>query len=1121
VSVLSRVPVVGAPYVVLLLFVLLAMPAAAPAAGDPHGHEEPLPDLDSRTEAKPTEKEARARARLADSLGPMGFADTGGALSGPSFIGRSDGYLTGPSDASAKDVALDYVRGNRAAIGLGSADIDALELGDAYTSQPDGVRHLTFEQIVDGVPSFDTQLIANVSSEGHLINLSGSPEGGLELDDPEADLSAKDALLLARENVEGHDQPWFGPLESARLVAFAKPGAAAELAWDVYVESADSLLYEVVVGADSGEVLLRGSRTDFANQADIWPNHPAVGVPPTRVNLGADPTWIDDAAGGTRLAGNNAHAYADINNNGIADAGENVAQVGGDWLFPMTFFNHAGCPAFGCTWQNSNPATRATNQNQAVTGLFYLNNRFHDHLLAPPIGFNEASRNFERVNSTGLGIGNDAVRAEGNDGGGTNNANFNTPPDGSPPRMQQYFFNLSWDVNSTDTADIVYHEYTHGLTNRLVGNGGGGLGAIQSGAMGEGWSDWYANDFLVGSGQKSDGPGPDLMMGEYAIDLFGVGGIRRQRMDCKPTSPATFCPAYGTTGTGGFTFGDLGKFAGANGVHDNGEIWSQTLWDLRERIGANSARAVVTGGLRLSPLNPSFLQMRDAILQSAKTLGIARRPIWQTFAARGMGFSASTPAATSLTAIEAFDVPAPLAEVARTYNDSAPLGDGDGVLEPKETLRITSELTNPVDEAISNVKGTLSSPDAGVLLGGRTSSWPNFPAVATNATNHPAFSLTLQAGATCGQEVEIEIDLATSAGPISLPPASIPVGAPSFQTANPAVAIPDNNATGVTATMELPAGTVQDVDVRIDSVTHTWLGDLRFRLTSPTATSVLLVDRLGGGANSADNISNLTFDDEAALPISSVGTSSPATGPFRPAEPLSALDGEASGGTWSLTVSDLASSDVGTLNSWSTSTQPVCSTSVGELPQAITDPATNVGVSSATLNGKVDPNGAATNWAVEYGKTTAYGSRTPVQSAGGGLSPVSKSAVLNSLDDNATYHYRMLALRDGTVIAHGQNRSFSTLEADTTPPQTTLTKKPKKKNKSKKKKKQVTFEFVSDEPGTFSCSLNGAAFKSCSSPFKKKLRKGKHTFAVRATDEAGNTDPTPAEHAFKIKKKKK
>jgi extracellular elastinolytic metalloproteinase len=184
VSVLSRVPVVGAPYVVLLLFVLLAMPAAAPAAGDPHGHEEPLPDLDSRTEAKPTEKEARARARLADSLGPMGFADTGGALSGPSFIGRSDGYLTGPSDASAKDVALDYVRGNRAAIGLGSADIDALELGDAYTSQPDGVRHLTFEQIVDGVPSFDTQLIANVSSEGHLINLSGSPEGGLELDDP-------------------------------------------------------------------------------------------------------------------------------------------------------------------------------------------------------------------------------------------------------------------------------------------------------------------------------------------------------------------------------------------------------------------------------------------------------------------------------------------------------------------------------------------------------------------------------------------------------------------------------------------------------------------------------------------------------------------------------------------------------------------------------------------------------------------------------------------------------------------------------------------------------------------------------------------------------------------------
>ena len=44
----------------------------------------------------------------------------------------------------------------------------------------------------------------------------------------------------------------------------------------------------------------------------------------------------------------------------------------------------------------------------------------------------------------------------------------------------------------------MYHEYTHGLSNRLVvdPSGNSTLGNIQAGAMGEAWSDWYAMDFL-------------------------------------------------------------------------------------------------------------------------------------------------------------------------------------------------------------------------------------------------------------------------------------------------------------------------------------------------------------------------------------------------------------------------------------------------------------------------------------------------------------------------------------------------------------------------------------------------------------------------------------------------
>ena len=90
---------------------------------------------------------------------------------------------------------------------------------------------------------------------------------------------------------------------------------------------------------------------------------------------------------------------------------------------------------------------------------------------------------------------------------------------------------------------------------------------------------------------------------------------------------------------------------------------------------------------------------------------------------------------------------------------------------------------------------------------------------------------------------------------------------------------------------------------------------------------------------------------------------------------------------------------------------------------------------------------------------------------------------------------------------------------DTKAPQTTITKGPKAKSKDK----TPTFIFKSSESGsTFQCKIDGKPFSTCASPFtSKKLKAGKHSFQVRATDKAGNTDATPAQQKFKIKKKKK
>jgi hypothetical protein len=99
-----------------------------------------------------------------------------------------------------------------------------------------------------------------------------------------------------------------------------------------------------------------------------------------------------------------------------------------------------------------------------------------------------------------------------------------------------------------------------------------------------------------------------------------------------------------------------------------------------------------------------------------------------------------------------------------------------------------------------------------------------------------------------------------------------------------------------------------------------------------------------------------------------------------------------------------------------------------------------------------------------------------------------------------------------------QDPDISSCNPDTVAPDTTITKRPKDKTK----KKQATFEFSSSEAGsTFECSLDGVAFSPCSSPDTLKVKKGKHSFAVRAKDAAGNVDGSPASDGWKVKKKKK
>ena len=134
------------------------------------------------------------------------------------------------------------------------------------------------------------------------------------------------------------------------------------------------------------------------------------------------------------------------------------------------------------------------NRAQAGTQLFYYVNRFHDHLRdAPGIGFDDSSGNFERA---------DRVHAQVDDGANSNPCQL-LQQRVRDPGARRHAAGAAvrscsptacigggvFDVNPADDALVVYHEYTHGMTNRLVTDAAGcpALVGAQSGAMDEGF----------------------------------------------------------------------------------------------------------------------------------------------------------------------------------------------------------------------------------------------------------------------------------------------------------------------------------------------------------------------------------------------------------------------------------------------------------------------------------------------------------------------------------------------------------------------------------------------------------------------------------------------------------
>jgi hypothetical protein len=121
-----------------------------------------------------------------------------------------------------------------------------------------------------------------------------------------------------------------------------------------------------------------------------------------------------------------------------------------------------------------------------------------------------------------------------------------------------------------------------------------------------------------------------------------------------------------------------------------------------------------------------------------------------------------------------------------------------------------------------------------------------------------------------------------------------------------------------------------------------------------------------------------------------------------------------------------------------------------------------------------------------------------------------------------SYQLDVAAVLEPDCDADGKGDETQDFDTRSCPPgpDATITSGPRDTVRTRSKRKRATFEFTVNEPATFECSLDGAAFAGCSSPHRVSVRRGKHRFEVRALDAGGNAGVT-ASDTWKVKRKRR
>jgi extracellular elastinolytic metalloproteinase len=591
------------------------------------------------------------------------------------------------NDALLVRRALQHVSDLSTVMGFDAVQTPAFVADPSVARTSSGVAAVHMSQTHRGVPLFHMNRTVVFSRDGRIVDAAGESVGVPEDTDITPKIGAKEALLTAaryvtapafEENLtDGYGEPLQLPTvaldeytDPEVLASFSSPTRATvfdkgpfeetpkvqlvlfysapefHLAWEVMLTFRGfNAQYLVIVRADEAEddpAILYAANTLVAIravQARVYTSRPATDGTDART-LVPCPRLRTDYPLEARPDLAQAFPFDWVGDSVSATLGNSVVAVQG--FTASSFSGIAGDESL-----LFDPVDPLGNE-QKITNIFYYCNFMHDFFYM--LGFDEKAGNFQQIDVGSTGRGGDPVIARAHPGAVTGTANMATRADGVRANMNMGLLTRAGRHTAFD-ADVVFHEYTHGVSNRLVGGklDALALNAPQSRGLGEGWSDYFALSIANFASANER-----VVLGDWVA--ANPRGIRS----------APYDEHYPNT------FAALLNVSFSQDEHRSGEIWCAALMQMTRNFVAalgDKPRAyrlswqIVFDGFKLTPAQPSFLDARNGILNALcglgdgnpltnAELGVCIAAFWRAFAKFGLGLNASCPSAEMIDIVE-------------------------------------------------------------------------------------------------------------------------------------------------------------------------------------------------------------------------------------------------------------------------------------------------------------------------------------------------------------------------------------------------------------------------------------------------------------------------------------